>query len=187
MGADIKDIDSRSFADLFFPCNRCIYWEAPEQFGSNGDDSRKLPEKDASGIKWAWFEETLKTFGRCGVILFIGGEAAGYAQYAPPSLLPNAAGYAQSISPPSRDAVLISCLYIRPEYQGRGLGKMLLRKVTGDIGERGYDAAETYARDDSPDNCSGPTEFYLKSGFTLLATKKWGEATFSLLRLTLKK
>ncbi|OQB95731.1 MAG: Acetyltransferase (GNAT) family protein [Spirochaetes bacterium ADurb.Bin110] len=185
MSSDIKDIDSRSFVDLFSPCDRCIYWEAPEQFGTNGNDSLKLAGKDAFGIKWAWFEETLKIFGRCGVILYVDREAAGYSQYAPPSLLPNAAGYAQFISPPSRDAVLISCLYIRPEYQGRGLGKILLRKVTGDIEERGYYAAETYARDDSPDNCSGPTEFYLKSGFTLLTTKKWSEATFSLLRLTL--
>ncbi|MEN6382438.1 MAG: GNAT family N-acetyltransferase [Rectinema sp.] len=185
MKVEISDINFTSFADLFSPCNRCIYWEAPEQFGGNEHARRSLSGKEALGIKKAWFKKTQEIFGRCGLILYAEGETVGYAQYAPPALLPNVGGYAQSIAPPSQDAALISCLYIRAEYQRQGLGKMLLQRVTGDIQEKGYRAAETYARDDSPDNCSGPTAFYLSNGFTLLKTKKWEQATFSLLRLDL--
>jgi len=185
MRIEVKDIDAQSFVDLFFPCNSCIYWEAPELFVNGEHGRQRLSAKKATEIKYDWFKKTLKTFGHCGVLLYLDGKAMGYAQYAPPPLFSNVMEYAQSVSPPSRDAVLISCLYVIPEYQRRGLGKILLQKVIKNIGENGNRAIETYARDDSSDNCSGPTRFYLENGFTLVTTKKWERATFSLLRLKL--
>jgi GNAT superfamily N-acetyltransferase len=172
MRVEVKNIDAQSFVDLFPPCNGCIYWEAPGLFRDGGHGRQWLSAKKATEIKYDWFKKTLKTFGRCGVVLYLDGKPVGYSQYAPPSLLPNVMEYAQSVSPPGQDAVLISCLYIRPEHQRRGLGKTLLQKVVGNIEESGCRAIETYARDDSSDNCSGPTRFYLGNGFTLVATKE---------------
>jgi len=62
----------------------------------------------------------------------------------------------------------------------------LLQAVLADLKNRNFKAAETYARDDSPNNCSGPTNFYLKNGFTALKSKKWEKVPFSLMRKELK-
>jgi len=159
MKIEIKDISDLTFTDLFSPCNGCIYWEAPEHFGQDEHGRLKLAEEKAIEIKQDWFKKALRMFGCCGMILYVEGEAVGYAQYAPPQLLPNVAEYSQLMSSPSPDAVLISCLYIKKEYQKQGLGKRLLQAVLENLSERGFHAVETYARDDAIDNCSGPTEF----------------------------
>ena len=187
MKVEIKATSNLTLNDLFSPCKICIYWEAPEYFGHDEQGRLKLAEEKAIAVKQDWFEKAMGIFGCCGMILYAEGEAVGYAQYAPPRLLSNVAEYSQTMSSPSPDAVLISCLYVQEEYQGRGLGKKLLLAILENLRQRGYHAVETYARDDSGNNCSGPTEFYLRNGFGVVETKKWEQATFSLMRLEIDK
>lgn len=187
MIVNIRDIDDQSIKDLFSPCSGCIYWEAPEKFGKDDRGEPKVTEHEAIKIKRDWFKRTQEIFASCGKILYVDGKAVGYSQYAPPGLVEHVAEYSQELFPPSPDAILISCLYIREGHQGRGLGDRLLQAVIKNLRERDYQAVETYSRDDSANNCSGPTKFYLKNGFKLLKTKRWENATFSLMRLGLKK
>ncbi len=187
MKIEIRDINDHTITTLFSPCDGCIYWEAPEKFGKDKHGEPKVREDEAIKIKCSWFEKIQDTFGCGGKILYIEGEAVGYSQYAPPRLLPNVAEYSQHLFPPSTDAILISCLYIREEYRRKGLGVRLLQAVLENLRERGYDTVETYSRDDSVNNCSGPTEFYLKNGFRLIEKKKWEKTTFSLMMFKLTK
>ncbi len=166
---EIKDIHEKTILDLFSPCNTCVYWEAPSHCGT----------EEALTLKRQWFEKTWDTFGNCGKLLYADSHPVGYSQYCPPHFLENAAEYETPASP---DAILISCLYITEGHRKRGLGTALLLAVLQDIKERGYTAVETYSRDDSPNNCSGPTAFYTKNGFTAVSQRKWEAALFSLVR-----
>jgi len=116
----------------------------------------------------------------------VDGEAAAYSQYTLPNLLENVKEYSEELFPTSEDAVLISCLYVKEGYREWGIGVKLLRAILEDLKNRNYDAVETYARDDSSNNCSGPTDFYLENGFIRLKTKKWEKVPFSLMRKELK-
>jgi len=176
MKKEMKDFNNRAITDLFSPCNGCIYWEAPEKFGKDEHGKPKVREDEAIEIKRGWFKKIRDMFGCGGKILYVEGEAVGYSQYAPPQLLPNIAEYSPQLFPPSPDAILISCLYIREEYQRGRLGTELLQTVLNDLRERGYHAVETYSRDDSANNCSGPT---LKMVSVYLKQRN-GEMRFSL-------
>lgn len=180
----IKCIDDQIIKDLFPPCNACIYWEAPKEL--NAIKKSDIEKNRVIEMKQDWFKETQGVFGCCGKILYVDGEPVAYSQYTLPDLFENAREYSQHLFPVSGDGVLISCLYVKEGYRGRGLGTRLLRSVLKDLRKRGYEAVETYTRDDSPNNCSGPTVFYLRNGFTKLKTKKWGETRFSLVRVELK-
>ena len=184
MKIDIKSIDDEIIIDLFPPCKTCIYWEAPRKF--NEIDKGSRVKDDAVEIKRAWFERTQRTFGCCGKILYVDGKAAAYSQYALPNLLENVKEYSEELFPTSEDAVLISCLFVKEGYRERGIGVKLLQAVLADLKNRNFKAVETYARDDSSNNCSGPTNFYLKNGFTALKSKKWEKVPFSLMRKELK-
>ena len=182
---DIRDIDDQTFNDLLPECKGCLYWEAPGKFGEDIRYEHKLPKDESTEIKRGWFNTTRGIMGSCGKIIYDDGNAVGYAQYARPHFLENATEYSRELFPPSPEAILLSCLYVQTVHQGKGLGTRLLQAIIEDLRQRGYKALETYSRDDSPNNCSGPTTLYLENGFKILGTKKWGKAGFSLMRLEL--
>ena len=184
MEIEIKDIDESTLEELFPPCNSCLYWEAPDKF-DNEKGKSTVPEDEAIQIKQDWFKRTSGAFGNVGKLLYVDGKATGYAQYAPSHLLDNVGEYSRELFPPGSDAILLSCIYIRPEYQGKGLGTRFLQAVLEDLKGRGYQAVETYSTDGSTNNASGPTELYLENGFKVVKAKNWGGMTFSLVRLEL--
>ena len=144
-----------------FSCKYCLYWEL-EEFSDSSRESRG----DMLAGKLNWLRRVGKTFGECGKIVYVDGKPVGYAQYAPPSMLPLSAKYPSG--PPSGDAVLISCLFIaQKEYRRRGLGKQLLQTIIEDLRKKGVKAVETFAGKNNPSNPSGPVEFYLKNGFKI--------------------
>jgi GNAT superfamily N-acetyltransferase len=169
-----KLLDTTTIYDLFPPCRACVYWEAPEQQGL-------ITEKEAFSLKKTWIQETRSTFSACGRLLYEEDIPVAYAQYCSPHFLKGAEEYA-FISPVSPDAIFISCLYVAENYRGRGFGTYLLNEVLSDVKGQEWKAVETYSRDDSPNNCSGPTAFYTRNGFSLLKTKEWEGAVFSLVR-----
>jgi len=185
MQIEIRDIDERTVKEIIPVCGRCLYWEAPEKFGRDEGGEPRVPEKEAIEIKRGWFKKASETIGSCGKILYANGKAAGYAQFAPPHLFEKVGEYSRELFPPSPDGVLISCLYIQGEYQGQGLGTSLLQATIEDLRGRGHKIIETYSRDDSATNCSGPTVMYLENGFKVMQTKRWEDGTFSLVRLEL--
>ena len=145
-----------------FSCKYCIYWEFPEECM----DTAEVKKEDLMQKKLEWLRDTNRLFGNCGKILYVDGEAVGYAQYAPHKLLPRVADY--QAGPPSEDAVLISCLFIPHKgFRRLGLGSKLLQSIIDDLRSRGIKACETFARKGNPNNPSGPVEFYLKNGFII--------------------
>jgi GNAT superfamily N-acetyltransferase len=173
---EIKPIDAGNIGFLFSPCRECTYWEEVQDNTTGG-----------TSIKQRRFATTLQSFGSCGFLLFLNGQAGGYVQYGYPSLFPNAAEYARWLFPPSPDTILLTCLFLLPGWQRRGFGVRLLQSVACDLQERGFISLETYARDDCANNCSGPTEFYLRHGFRRLQRGSWENFTFSLVRLELTR
>jgi GNAT superfamily N-acetyltransferase len=159
-----------------FSCKYCIWWEFPERC----IDPAKEKKEEVIQKKLKWLRDTNRLFGNCGKILYVNDKGVGYSQYAPPKFLPHSADY--QAGPPSKDAVLISCLFIPPrEFRGLGLGSQLLQSIISDLRARRINAVETFARKSKTDNPSGPMEFYLRNGFGIYKDDK----EFPLMRLEL--
>jgi GNAT superfamily N-acetyltransferase len=143
-----------------FGCKYCIYWELPQECL----DPAREQKMDMIAKKLGWLRRVNNEWGNCGKMVYLSGQAIGYAQYAPSRYLPRSADY--DSGPPSDDAVLISCLFI-PEKQFRrlGIGNQLLHSIIDGLKERHQEAVETFARRGSSDNPSGPVELYLTNGF----------------------
>ena len=161
MEIEILDLTEENLRDA--PgCKYCIYWEFPEEC----IDPAKKKKEDLIQKKLEWLRDTNRLFSNCGKILYVDGKAVGYAQYAPHKFLPRVADY--PAGPPSKDAVLISCLFIpHKEFRRSGLGSKLLQSIIDDLRSRGIKTCETFARKGNPNNPSGPVEFYLKNGFII--------------------
>ena len=122
-----------------------------------------------SAEKASWILKTLKAFGNCGKILYADNTPTGYAQYASANGLPTTQGYGATKLGTAREGVaFISCLYIsNHNFRGKGLGQRLLGEVILDLKTRGFNAVETFARESSTNNPSGPKQLYLRKGFTV--------------------
>ena len=177
-GTSIVNIDGSTLGELFLPCRACVYWERPGQF-------REAPPEEAERLKAGWFRATAEQFDPCGKLLYVDDEPAAYCQYAPPECVPGILEYDELAARVDKDGVFISCLFVREGHRGKGLGPRLLKDVIEDLRNRGCKAVETFARDDSDNNCSGPTRLYLAQGFRIIASKASPQGTFSLVRLDL--
>jgi hypothetical protein len=71
---EIKPIDAGNIGFLFSPCRECTYWEEVQDNTTGG-----------TSIKQRRFATTLQSFGSCGFLLFLNGQAGGYVQYGYPS------------------------------------------------------------------------------------------------------
>lgn len=146
-----------------FSCKTCLYWESPD-FSKDlapGWESRAFLKKKG------FIEDLSLQFGPCGKILTIDGVGVGFSLYGPPSFFPNSLNYPSG--PLTPGAILLACLFIpQGRFQREGLGKMLLSEVLEDLKGRGYKRVETFARRGNPDNPSGPLDFYLKRGFSII-------------------
>ena len=160
-------VSSQNLEDLptfrLFPysCQYCVYWESADDF------DEKVNKEKAQRLKGDWFRKVSKEFGDCGVIAYLDNEPVGYAQYALPKFFPRVQQYASG--PPSNDAVFLACLYIpKRELREKGIGKSLLNFVLSNLKKRGFSAIETFARRGLESNPTGPLEFYLKQGFSVV-------------------
>lgn len=175
----IEDIDINTICNLFPHCKACVYWEYPEQFDepNHGDNS---------SLKQEWLQTMIEQFGPCGSILYVNDEIAAYCQYINPQAVPGISRYQGLMPHVDKDAVLITCLWVSGEYQRKGLGRKLLEEVINRLRNRGFRAVQTIGRDDSANNCSGPTQFYLGKGFSKVATETYPRGdSYTLLRLDL--
>lgn len=158
-----------------YSCKYCIYWEFPEACVDPTEKKEELIRK-----KLEWLRNTRKAFGNCGRIIYVNERPVGYAQYALPQFLPHSTDYQSG--PPSKDAVLISCLFIPPrELRRTGLGSRLLQSISNDLRKRGVKAVETFARKSVAENPSGPMQFYVRHGFKICRDDR----EFPLMRLEL--
>ena len=100
-------------ADLPDDCGRCAFWESSERFGP-GCGAPADPE-----VSRGWVARVQREWGDCGRIAYVDGDAIGFAKYAPARYFPRASR--MGAGPPSDDAMLVTCAYLRDEIQ-RWLG-----------------------------------------------------------------
>ena len=162
--------------DLAVRCRSCVFWELDPVARD-----RALEAGDTALEKESWVSATLLDWGSFGKILYVDGVPAGYVLYAPPGYVPRSVAF--PTSPVSADAVLLMTGHVLPDFQGAGLGRMLLQGVAKDLTRRGVRAIEAFGdeRWESP-ACVLPADALRSVGFkTVRPHSRWPR-----LRLELK-
>jgi GNAT superfamily N-acetyltransferase len=126
-----------NLADLPVRCRDCVFWELDPA----GRD-RAVEAGDTAFEKEAWVSATLLEWGSCGKIVYVDGVPAGYLLYAPPVYVPRSVAF--PTSPVSPDAVLLMTAHVLPDFQGGGLGRMLVQGLAKDLIRRGVRAIEAF-------------------------------------------
>jgi hypothetical protein len=149
--------------DLPHRCRRCVFWELDPV-----SHARAQEAGDPALEKEAWVSAMLLEWGSCGKIAYVDGVPAGYVLYAPPLYVPRSVAF--PTSPVSADAVLLMTASILAEFQGGGLGRMLVQGVAKDLTRRGVKAIEAFGnlrgegRGDGL-SCLLPADYLLAVGF----------------------
>jgi GNAT superfamily N-acetyltransferase len=123
--------------DLPRRCRRCVFWELDPIAGEAAEESG-----DPGLEKEAWVSATLLDWGSCGKIAYVDSLLAGFVLYAPPVHVPRSLAF--PTSPVSGDAVLLMTARVQPEFQGGGLGRMLVQGAAKDLSRRGIKAIEAF-------------------------------------------
>ncbi|WP_141005136.1 GNAT family N-acetyltransferase [Nocardioides humi] len=148
------------------PCRTCLFWEREPVHRERLDADERAAEKEA------WVSELLREWGSCGRVAVVDGRPVGYLVYAPASYVPGAAAF--PTAPVSPDAVLMTTAWVRPEYAGSGIGRLLVQGMARDlVGRDGIRAVEAFARAGraarggplrAPE-CVVPADFLARVGF----------------------
>jgi len=123
--------------DLPLRCRQCVFWELDPLA-----HERAVAAGDTAFEKESWVSATRLEWGSCGKIVYVDGAPAGFVLYAPPAYLPRSVAF--PTSPVSADAVLLMTGHVLPDFQGGGLGRMLLQSLAKDLGRRGVRAVEAF-------------------------------------------
>jgi GNAT superfamily N-acetyltransferase len=155
----LVNITLDNLEDLPSRCRRCVFWELDPVSMQRAEDCGD-PELE----KEAWISATLLEWGSCGKIVYVDGVPAGYVLFAPPLYVPRSVAF--PTSPVSADAALLMTAHIVPEFQGGGLGRMLVQGVAKDLTRRGIRAIEAFGdlKWEKP-SCVLPAEYMLAVGF----------------------
>jgi GNAT superfamily N-acetyltransferase len=146
--------------DLPHRCRGCVFWELDPVSGARAREAG-----DTAFEKEAWVSATLLEWGSCGKIVYVDGVPAGYVLYAPPVHVPRSVAF--PTSPVSPDSVLLMTGHVVPDFQGSGLGRILLQGVAKDLTRRGVRAIEAFGdeRWESPGECVLPADHLRSVGF----------------------
>jgi GNAT superfamily N-acetyltransferase len=162
--------------DLPRRCRSCVFWEL-DPLASD----RALEAGDTDFEKESWMSATLLDWGSCGKIVYVDAVPAGFVLYAPPSYVPRSVAF--PTSPVSADAVLLMTGHVLPDFQGGGLGRMLLQAVAKDLTRRGVRAIEAFGDEKwTAPSCVLPADALRRVGFKTVRP----HARFPRLRLELK-
>ncbi len=162
--------------DLPTRCRSCVFWELDPLA-----HDRAVEAGDTSFEKESWMSATLLDWGSCGKIAYVDAVPAGFVLYAPPAYVPRSVAF--PTSPVSADAVLLMTGHVLPDFQGGGLGRMLLQAVAKDLTRRGVKAIEAFGDEQwSSPACVLPADSLRRVGFkTVRPHHRWPR-----LRLELK-
>jgi GNAT superfamily N-acetyltransferase len=172
----IANVTLDNLDDLPTRCRRCVFWELTPVARARAEDAG-----DPAFEKEAWISATLLDWGSCGKIVYVDGVAAGFVLFAPPAHVPRSVAF--PTSPVGPDAVLLMTAHILEEFQGQGLGRMLVQNLAKDMMRRGVRAIEAFGDvRGEPGHCVLPADHLLAVGFkTVRPHPRWPR-----LRLELK-
>ena len=145
--------------DLPTRCRTCVFWELDPLA-----HDRAVEAGDTAFEKESWMSATLLDWGSCGKIAYVDTVPAGFVLYAPPAYAPRSVAF--PTSPVSADAVLLMTGHVLPDFQGGGLGRMLLQAVAKDLTRRGVRALEAFGDEQwSSPACVLPADSLRRVGF----------------------
>ena len=160
MGRKVSPLTVEALDLLPEPCRRCVFWEL-------GADARPRGSDDAGLQKEAWLSSLVLEWGPAGHVLTVDGTRAGYSLFAPARFLEQVG--MQAARPVSRDAVLLATLAIQPEFEGQGIGRVLLQSMVRDLIKRKVRAVEAFAdRAWTGRACHIPVAFLEACGFQVV-------------------
>ncbi|MCC8480259.1 GNAT family N-acetyltransferase [Streptomyces globisporus] len=137
MGRRLVPLTLDNLPDLPERCRSCVFWELDQVSGEAAVKAGK-PELE----KEAWISAVLLEWGSCGRVVYVDDVPAGFVLYAPPAYVPRSTAF--PTSPVSPDAVQLITGLIIPEYQGQGLGRVMVQTVAKDVLRRGFKAIEAF-------------------------------------------
>jgi len=164
-GRDVRTLTLDRVQDLPDACARCVFWELDPVVAAQAI-ARGDPETDPQMDKESWLSAALLEWGSVGRIVYVDDLPAGYLTYASPHLVPRAAAF--PTAPVSGDAVLMMTARVWPDFEGQGLGRVLVQAMAKDVMRRGVRAVEafgTHADQDSEAGCLVPADFLTAVGF----------------------
>ncbi|MFJ2023620.1 GNAT family N-acetyltransferase [Streptomyces sp. NPDC087897] len=159
MGRRLVPLTLDNLPDLPERCRSCVFWELDPVSGEAAVKTGK------PGLeKEAWISAVLLEWGSCGRVVYVDDVPAGFVLFAPPAYVPRSTAF--PTSPVSSDAVQLITGLIVPEYQGQGLGRVMVQTVAKDVLRRGFKAIEAFgdARSESS-SCVLPADHLLAVGF----------------------
>lgn len=128
MGRKLIRLTLDRLEDLPPGCARNVFWELDAV-------SRQRVRGHERDEKAAWLSRTLREWGSVGQMLYVDGEYAGHAVWAPAVYLPGSQGFATA--PVSPDAVLLATAHVDPPLRHGGLGRVLVQAMAKDLIRRG--------------------------------------------------
>ncbi|MEV1048353.1 GNAT family N-acetyltransferase [Streptomyces sp. NPDC049916] len=176
MGRRLVPLTLDNLQDLPERCRSCVFWELDPV---SGEAAVKAGESELE--KEAWISAVLLEWGSCGRVIYVDDVPAGFVLYAPPAYVPRSTAF--PTSPLSPDAVQLITGLILPEYQGQGLGRVMVQTVAKDALRRGFRAIEAFGDARSTDGtCVLPADHLLAVGFKTVRP----HPTYPRLRLELR-
>ncbi|MFJ1795599.1 GNAT family N-acetyltransferase [Kitasatospora griseola] len=159
MGRRVVPLTLDNLSELPNTCRSCVFWELDPVSGRAAQDAGK-GELEKEG----WISSVLLDWGSCGRVAYVDDRPAGFVLYAPPAYVPR--GQSFPTSPISPDAVQLMVSRVLPEFQGQGLGRVLVQAVAKDLIRRGFRAIEAFgAQDGEIPSCVLPADHLLAVGF----------------------
>ncbi|MFJ5922706.1 GNAT family N-acetyltransferase [Kitasatospora sp. NPDC092948] len=159
MGRRVVPLTLDNLSELPNTCRSCVFWELDPVSGRAAQDAGKGELE-----KEAWISAVLLDWGSCGRVAYVDDRPAGFVLYAPPAYVPR--GQSFPTSPISPDAVQLMVSRVLPEFQGQGLGRVLVQAVAKDLIRRGFRAIEAFGAQGSEiPSCVLPADHLLAVGF----------------------
>jgi len=178
VGREVFSLTLDRIQDLPEPCVSCVFWELDPALAA-GSIAAGEPGLD----KESWLSSALLEWGSVGQIVYVDGVAAGYITYAPPYLVPRAAAF--PTAPIGADAVMLMTARVIPQFEGQGLGRVLVQVAAKDVMRRGVRAMEAFGYRGDADSpkaaCVIPARFLTAVGFKTVRDHR----TYPRLRLDL--
>jgi len=179
VGREVFSLTLDRLKDLPEPCVSCIFWELDPALAAGS-----VAGGESALDKESWLSSALLEWGSVGQIVYVDEVPAGYITYAPPYLVPRAAAF--PTAPVAADAVMLMTARVIPDYEGQGLGRMLIQNAAKDVMRRGVRALEAFGYLGNPDSpqaiCVIPARFLMAVGFKTVREHR----TYPRLRLDLR-
>lgn len=116
MKVEIRDLSAENIDDLVNICVSQLHLRQAKTL-AEGNLRKKM-----------WIERALEVFGSCAKIAYADNEPAGFAEFYPVQMFPILRHLLKD-----RKTILIMCVFVRREYQGRGIGSKLVQALIEDL------------------------------------------------------